>query len=177
MTKNMGLNMRLLCTGIVTLLMCSYLTWEYFHGGVTTHYIYIFENLPGISNWWGVVILPLLTWFLAGRIQKRVPLPDHETTVVKHIPKSVLLGFLWALLLGILISIFFTYGNTRIPMAVMLSMILLALFIPLYRAEYFLGFVLGMTYTFGPVLPIGIGGVLITLIAITYRVFRPVWYL
>ena len=38
----------------------------------------------------------------------------------------------------------------------MIAIILLSFFIPLYHPEYLLGFVLGMTFTFGAILPLGI---------------------
>lgn len=173
MNKKRIQKIRLISTAIVTVLMWTYLVWDYFHGGVPTHYLYIIESLPGISNWWGGLVLPLLTWFSLGRVHKRVLALDNDKSVVNQYPKSILFGFVGALILGILISIFFTYGNTSIPMVMMLALIPLALFIPIHRAEYLLGFVLGMTYTFGPILPIGIGGVLVTLLAITYKVIRP----
>jgi hypothetical protein len=34
------------------------------------------------------------------------------------------------------------------------GLLLLALFLPIYRAQYILGFILGMTYTFGAILPL-----------------------
>jgi hypothetical protein len=72
-----------------------------------------------------------------------------------------------------LISISFAHGNTSIPGLLVLALLPLALFIPIYRAEYLLGFVLGMTYIFGPILPIGMGVVLMILFAVTYKYIRP----
>ena len=50
-----------------------------------------------------------------------------------------------------------------------------AIFIPIFKSEYFLGFVLGLTYTFGGALPIIIGLVLVTAFYIIYKFIRPVF--
>jgi len=58
-------------------LIWAHLGWDYFHGGVPTHHIRISENLPGISNWRGGIVLPLLPWFLLVRIQHRINKNDE----------------------------------------------------------------------------------------------------
>jgi hypothetical protein len=63
-------------------------------------------------------------------------------------------------------------GNDDVPGYLILALFPLALFLPIYRAERLLGFVLAMTYTFGGVLPTVIGSVLITICFILNRVVR-----
>jgi hypothetical protein len=53
---------KILISSIVVILMAIHLTWDYFNGGVTVHYILANEDLPGISNWWGLLTVPSLTW-------------------------------------------------------------------------------------------------------------------
>lgn len=53
-----------------------------------------------------------------------------------------------------------------------LALIPLALFIQIYRTEYLLGFVLGMTYTFGVLLPTAFGLLLLLIFAGLYNVVR-----
>lgn len=48
-----------------------HLGWEYTHGGVPAHHLLNNPELPAISNWWGLLVVPLLVWFLVGRIQRR----------------------------------------------------------------------------------------------------------
>lgn len=60
------------------------------------------------------------------------------------------------MLFGILISICFTHGYETVLSYLFPGMVVLALFLPGYRAECVLGFVLGMTLTFGAVLPTAI---------------------
>jgi hypothetical protein len=156
-------------------LIWAHLGWDYVNEGVPSHTILIFESKPRISNWWGGTILPLLTWFLLHRIQRGLNEKD-DAGVKKGIRYSVY-GFLASLLFGILFPYFYLSGHSLSdssnPEYLLLTLIVTSLFIPLYRAEYFLGLVIGMTYDLGPIIPVGIGVVLITLFAIPYKFFRP----
>jgi hypothetical protein len=170
-----ALRLRLYGTGIVTLAIWSLLLWNYFHGGVPSHHILARKDLPEISNWWGAVVLPLLTWFLLTRIQKRVVSAKDEqapAAVAASFPMSIVYAFAGALLFGILLSVFFSLHYTDIPGYMLQGLFLLALFLPLYRAEYLLGFVIGMTYTFGAVLPTGIGSIIALICAVIYLFLR-----
>lgn len=164
---------RLYFTGIVAVAMGSLLVWDYYHDGVPSHHILHREDLPSFSNWWGGLLLPLLTWFLLGRIQKRVGGDKEKNSMALTISTPILLGFVGALLFGIVLSIFFTLGNEDVPFYMMMGLFVSALFLPNYRAECFLGFIIGMTYTFGGVLPIIIGSVLVLLCAMLYLLMRP----
>ena len=68
-------------------------------------------------------------------------------------------------------SFFFTIGS-EIPGYMMIAIIPLSFFVPLYRPEYLLGFVLGMTYTFGAILPMGFGIILTVICIISYKFIR-----
>jgi hypothetical protein len=63
---------RILITSVVTILIFGLLLWGHFHGGVPAHHILNQKDLPEISNWWGGLLLPILTWFLFGRIETRL---------------------------------------------------------------------------------------------------------
>ncbi len=156
-------------TAIVTISIWSLLVWDYYHGGVPTHHLLQREDLPGFSNWLGGILIPLLTWFLLYRIHKRI---SNDTTVVKF-PSTIVYGFLGALTFSILLSIFFILQYSDPPFYMLVSLLLLALFYPIYRAECFLGFVLGMLFTFGGVLPIIIITILSLIGAFFYRIVRP----
>lgn len=160
---------RIYFTGIVTLLVGAHLIWDYSHGGVPTHHILQQENLPGISNWWGVIALPLLTWYLLYRIHQR--LVNKEKLGVPQNTTNIMYRFIGALSFGILISLFFTIGSD-FPGYMMIGLFLVSFFVPLYKPEYLLGFVIGMTYTFGVILPTGIGILLTIIFIITYKLLR-----
>jgi hypothetical protein len=166
MNDKLTLKIRLIFTGIVTILNCSFLAWDYFHAGVPTHHILNRGDLPGISNWWGGIILPLLTWFLLSLVQ--IKRNENNKSDLKS---NFIYRFSGALLFGILLSVLFTHGSD-ISSYMMIGAILLSFFIPLFRPEYLLGFVLGMTYTVGPILPLGVGVVLIIIFLITYKIVR-----
>ncbi len=159
----------MIITGMVALLMWMHLAWDYFHEGVPTHYVLHRGDLPGFSSWWGALTLPALTWFLLYRIQRRMrrSVPGERFTT----RKAIVWGFVRTFLFGVLLSILFTLGSS-LPGVMMIGLVAISFFIPVYHAEYLLGFVLGMTYTFGPVLPMLFGAVFWAVFALNYRVIR-----
>lgn len=169
MNRKLTFKTRIIFTGIVTILIWAHLAWDYFHEGVPTHHILHRQDLPGISNWWGGIALPLLTWFLLYLIQNKMNENDKSNT--KSNPTPFVYRFLGAFLFGILMSILFTIGS-EMPRYMMIGIILLSFFTPLFRPEYLLGFILGMTYTFGAILPIGFGIILTVLFIIAYKFIR-----
>ncbi len=159
-------------TGIVTVGIWSLLIWNHYHGGVPSHHILHREDLPKISNWWGGLLLPLLTLFLTYRIQKRIVRnSDNKSNLIKFSIKYTY-GFLFALSFGILLSVFFILGYSNLSGYLINGLFLLALFFPIYRAECLLGFVIGMTYTFGAVLPTVVGTILALLGLVLYLYVR-----
>jgi hypothetical protein len=159
-------------TGIVTIAIWTLLAWEHYHGGVPSHHILHREDLPAISNWWGGLLLPLLTWFLLYRIQKRL-IPDNiEKSKALKRPTNIFYGFAGALFFGILLSVFFTFGYTNISGYMIIGLFLLGLFFPIYRAQCILGFVIGMTFSFGAVLPTVVGSIFALVGAVLYLYLR-----
>jgi hypothetical protein len=161
-------------TGIVTIAIWSLLAWNHYHGGVPSHHILHREDLPAISNWWSGLLLPLLTWFLLYRIQKRLMRDNVEKSKVSKYRANILYGFTGALFFGILLSVFFTFDYSNISGYMLTGLFLLALFFPIHRAECMLGFVIGMTFTFGAVLPTAVGSILALVGAVLYLYVRPV---
>ena len=164
--KNLSLKNRLILTGLITMLIWASLAWDFFHDGVPTHYILQRQDLPGLSNWWGGIFLPLFTWILLVRIKRRLNQNDNL-----NIPSYTIYRFLGGLIFGIALSVFFTLGS-EVPLYMMIAILFLSLFIPLFYSEYVLGYVLGMTYTFGGNLPIFIVLVLTVLFLINYKIIR-----
>lgn len=157
----------------VLLAELAHLAWEYFNGGVRSHHILNRADLPEISNAWGVLLLPALAWFLTGRIQKRIARRSKGGAAASKLPMSVVAGFVGALLFGIVLSASFTYDYENVASVMFRGMFLLALLLPVYRAECVLGFVLGMTFTFGAVLPTAIGSIFAALSAVVHLLVRP----
>jgi MFS family permease len=165
---------RLYFTSIVTIAIWALLAWSHYHEGVPSHHILNRKDMPAISNWWGGILLPLLTWFLLYRVEKRLIGNGLVKLEVSKFPTNTIYGFAGALFFGIVLSAFFTFDYVDIPGYMLMGLFLLALFVPIYRAECLLGFVIGMTFTFGAVLPAIVGGILALIGAVIYLYVRPV---
>ena len=159
--------------GLVTALIFTFLLWEHFHGGVTSHHILHSEDLPAISNWWSGLLLPVLTWFLWSRVEKRLDQNAFGTQQPNSAMSKVVWIFMVGLVLGIVLAASFTYAFKPFLDNVLYILIVLSFFIPLYYAEYILGFILGMTYTFGAILPTVFILVFAGLGWVTYGYIRP----
>jgi len=105
-----SLRTRIYFTAIITLAIWSLLAWNYFHGGVPSHHLLARESLPSISNGWGALLLPLLTWFLLYRTSKRTT-QTHEKAGLQL---NVWIVFGASLLFGIMLSTFFHLWGSRI---------------------------------------------------------------
>ena len=173
MSKGEFFKARLYITGIIALAIWSLLAWNNFHGGIPKHHILARKDLPEISNIWGGILLPVLTWFLLYRIQQRVFKEKDGRPESADFPLSILYGFSSALLFGIVLSAFFSFNYADIPGYMLLGVLILSNFIPLYRSEYILGFVLGMTFTFGAVLPTLVGSRLALIAFLLYVFLHP----
>ncbi|MEQ8712622.1 MAG: hypothetical protein RIC80_06375 [Cyclobacteriaceae bacterium] len=144
------------------------ITFEHFDGGVITHYPLADDNLPGISNWWGMLTIPLLTWItfsFTGRRKNN----DNSRPPAHLIKNPYLLG---GLVFGAIVGLLWEIDQEAILQYFIMLPVLLALFAKVYLPESLLGFALGMLYTFGGVLPIGIGLVLQVIGFIIYVTFH-----
>jgi len=153
MPKKLTTNHLIGITICVTLLVWGHVLWDHLHGGIPTHYLFRSKDMPGIPNWVGALILPFFTWFLVFRIRKRV---NSDTS--RESLKKVVLRFLAALSVSVALAVCFMNG-IEIPKAVLLSILALGLFFPLYYSEFLLGWVLGSAFTFGAVIPMGFGSI------------------
>lgn len=165
------ISLRVVITTVITLLIWGHITWDLFHGGIPTHYLLHDDNLPGIPNWLGGIVLPFFTWFLLYRIHKRIDRPDNS--IATESLRSVIMRFLLAMLIAITISVFFTFEIDVIDY-IMLGIFVLAFVFPLYKSEYLLGWVVGSTFTFGAIIPIGFGSIFALVFFVFYRISKAV---
>lgn len=142
------LGLHALTIGAVAALM--FVGWEYTHGGVKSHHLLNRADLPAVSNWWGLLVLPVLG-LLAGEVVRRRS-GDAASAIARALAAA-----LGAMLAGALLSLVFITGNEPIAGFVLLGVFASGLLLPIYRAEYLFGFVLGMAPTFGAVLPTLVG--------------------
>lgn len=155
---------KILFTIIVSILMVFFLAWDHFHGGVPTHYILHNDDYPGFSNWWGIITIPLVTWGLLSLISRNQKKQEGYSSFMIY-------GFIGHIVYAAILSYLFIIGSD-IPGYMALGHIALSFFIPIYRPECLLGYILGMTFVFGSVLPLLFGAILWTLFTITYKLPR-----
>ena len=161
---------RIFITSILCILILGLLMWQHFHGGVPSHHILDKKDLPEISNWWGVLILPILTWVLLIRITNRI---RNQHILTKHAKIKILGLFFLGLLLGAVLATSFTHNYKPFLDNFLYIILILSLFIPTYFSEFILGFVLGMIYTFGAVLPTAFILIIAIFGFLIYRFIRP----
>ncbi|MGJ9420027.1 hypothetical protein ACHAC9_20080 [Massilia sp. CMS3.1] len=160
--------MRTKATVAIAVVMALLLGWQHLNGGVPAHHVLADPAMPLISNWWGLLTLPVLAWYLLGRIERRRkadPTGAHGD----------LAAFAGALVFGALLSLLFTAGQTTGTETMVQALFVLALFYPIHRAACVLGFVIGMTWTFGAVLPLIAACIFATLGAAIYYGVRFVY--
>lgn len=102
------------------------------------------------------------------RIESRL---FREATTIR-VPTQALTAFTGALAYGILLGTSITGGFKAISSNTPWVIAVAALLFPVYRAEYFLGFVLGLTYWIGGVLPIVVGGAFLLMAFVVYTFIR-----
>lgn len=141
-------------TVFVTIAIWTLLAWRHFHEGVPAHHLLHNPDLPRISDWFGGLLLPVLTWGLLSLAKRRV-----LATASPGI-KSVAVGLVAGAAVGVAMSITFFSGHESLTSYLFFSLLPLALILPVYRPECLLGFVLGMSVTFGAVLPTLFGGLM-----------------
>lgn len=143
---------RLKAAAFALLAVAGQLAWEAAHGGIVSHHLLQDGDLPAISNAWGLLLLPALAAWAAGRWPDGRP-GQAGTPVVAA-------GLLLPLVLGAALSLAFSQQWQGLTEAVFFTLLLAAVALPAHRPESLLGFVLGMSWTFGAVLPTLIGAAL-----------------
>lgn len=160
---------RLTLAALALLAEALHLGWEVLHGGIVSHHLMQSAAMPGLSNAWGLLIVPALAAWAAGS------LPRSGAAGRDWLP--VALGFALPLLLGALLSLAFQLKLQALTEAIFLGLLLLALLLPAHRPQSLLGFVLGMSWTFGAVIPTLIGGVIAGLSWLLRQLARRAWQL
>lgn len=157
---------------LVLLWEIIHLGWEQFHGGVRSYHFLAMEEMPVISNWWELLpVRPRLV--RCGSNSKRMDTASEGKDAKSTMPVGTIVGFIVPLVFGLLLSFSSTNGYDDITSYLFFGMFALALLLPIHRGECLLGFVLGMTFTFGAILPMLIGSILAALSALVHLLVVP----
>lgn len=140
---------------------------EVINGGVVTHHLLASEDMPGVSNWWGLVVLPALAWCLYPFM-----LPAHDSAGILGLSQSSMYRLGGAIVYGGVIAVAFEMGSQQLPALMVGLLIPIGIVTPLYRAELLLGMIIGMTYTFGAILPTIVASVIGSASFLTYNSAR-----
>ncbi|RTL41698.1 MAG: hypothetical protein EKK53_13045 [Burkholderiales bacterium] len=157
-------DLRLRFAALALMAEALHLGWEALHGGIVTHHLLQRADLPGLSNAWGLLVLPALAAWAAGRW----PAPAGPR-------RSFLAGLVLPLLLGAALSLAFQAQLQSATEALFFGTLLAAVLLPAHRPECLLGFVLGMSWTFGALLPTLIGGLIASASWLLRSVARWAW--
>ena len=137
--------------------------------------------MPAVSNAWGLLLLPVMSWLLVGIALRRSIATAAAATInapggqaeAAGLARGVFVGFFAELLFGASLAATFSLGYQDVTSILFFGMLLLALVFRVYRAECVLGFVLGMTFTFGAILPALVASVTAVISAVAHRVLYP----
>src|ERR1022692_4228936 len=166
-------SLRLIITIFISILIFGLLLWTYFHGGVPSHHILDQKDLPAISNWWSGILLPILTWILLGKMKSRSEKQTRQDSQYRLEMMSILGLFSIGLVFGIILSVSFIYNYKLFLDNVLYILLILSFIAPIFFSEFILGFVLGMTYTFGAILPTVFILIIAAIGFLIYRFIRP----
>jgi len=162
-----SLKPRFYFTLVVIATVILHLSMEMMSGGIKTHYPLQRADLPPLSNWWGLVILPTIAWFTYSFMEK-----DSSVDGVLGLKKIVIYRLLCALIFGATLSAAFELGLGDMPLYLLLCSMFAGIFYPIYRFECILGFVLGMMVTFGPVIPTVTGSIVAIISFVSFNIVR-----
>ena len=181
MNEQQAKRIRIYLTVAVLLAEIGHLAWEHFHGGIASHHFLNRADMPAVSNGWGLLLSPAISWFLGGIALRRSIATAAAATInapggqaeAAGLARGVFVGFFAELLFGASLAATFSLGYQDVTSILFFGMLLLALVFRVYRAECVLGFVLGMTFTFGAILPALVASVTAVISAVAHRVLYP----
>lgn len=143
----------------------AYLAYQHFNSGVPSHHLLHDSSLPAISSWWGVIILPVLSWVLGTLINKQ-----YGKLYPKHVWFQLAGAGLYALVNG---ALFYAGYVEFVSMLALPSILVAAVFFRIYKPAYFLGYAVAASMGFGPIIPIIGGGVFAVIGYIVFNFIRP----
>ena len=171
-----ALNRRISLTLLALGFQAGVLAWDHLRGGVPSHHLLANPDLPAVSNWWGLFLVPLLAWFTVAQVQRRREPARFSSRVSSRSPSRFppLAGFLCALAYGALLAVLFAHGSA-LTGYLFFGLLLVALVVRLWHGKYLLGFVLSMTFVAGPILPAMFGAIIALFSWLVHTTARALW--
>ncbi|WP_405601939.1 MULTISPECIES: hypothetical protein [unclassified Pseudoalteromonas] len=154
MTEKQFEKLKYYVISITILFVVGHLLWEHLNGGILSHHLMHHPDYPSISNWWGLLILPFLAWLSTVRIEKRVTLQPNDAPVRAKTLRVVRVGFFGMLILSFVQSFSFSVGYENVAIYLSLGLVVVGLFLPIYRAECIFGYVFGSIVFTGAIIPL-----------------------
>ena len=158
-------NSRLQMFIAVTTYILLHLLIQHFTSGVPSHYLLQDSSMPLISNWWGALILPVLTWSMCTLLNRK-----HGSVYPRHVWIKMASAGIYALAMS---ALFYAGYAELLSIIVLPSILVLALFFPIYGPAYVLGYVLVSSVGFGAVIPLMASLIFAVIGFIVYRGVRP----
>ncbi|WP_159819381.1 hypothetical protein [Colwellia sp. 20A7] len=154
MTEKQFEKLKYYVIAVTVFFVAGHLLWEHLNGGILSHHLMHHPGYPLISNWWGVLILPFLAWLSIVRIKKRITLQPSDAPERAKILRAVLIGFFGMLVLSLVQSVSVIFGYENVAMYLSLGLVVVGLFLPIYKAECIFGYVFGSIVFTGAVIPL-----------------------
>lgn len=119
------------------------LATEALGGGVQAHHLLNRADMPAISNWFGLLTLPAIGFALGLRARGQ-----------GRFTRAMWTGLIQSFLYGTALATGFEFGAQAVMQTLFFGLFVVAVLAPIHRAECIAGFVAGMAFTFGGVLPL-----------------------
>ncbi|TMN88606.1 hypothetical protein CWB72_12750 [Pseudoalteromonas phenolica] len=158
----------------ITFFVTTHLLWQHANGGIVSHHLLYSSVLPEVSNWWSMIVLPALTWFVSVNLKSRVVCSQLDKSKVINKVRAVKLAFLVMLLLAALQSISFVIYGLDVLLMCTVMLLVAGLILPIYRAECVLAYVVGNFLVFGAVTPFLIITAIALVSYLSNLVFKPI---
>ncbi|BDU18346.1 hypothetical protein [Lysobacter auxotrophicus] len=142
------------------------LSMEAIGGGVQSHHLLNRADLPAISNGFGLLTLPAIGFALGLRARRQ-----------GGFTRSMWTGLVLSFLYGTALATGFEFGAQALMQTLFFGLLVVAVLAPVHRAECVAGFVAGMAFTFGGVLPLLVALVFAAISALVRFAIRAVWRL
>lgn len=131
---------------IVAVIQLIILLWQTFYLKVPNYHLLHDPELPSVSNWWNLLVLPLMTLICLKITQTRI-LKNQKNHAEAN--TSALIGLVFAFNFGATVAGSYHLGMTAYVWMLLAALPIVSLFVRIYHAECILGLVFSISFVFG----------------------------